>query len=92
MFSDSDRNIIASLAHEACEFHCDDCDACLEEDDLDPHYGTCEECTPLPDCLAIRPQVEWRDYDLKNCPCATCDEERLLERAKQSDPERWASL
>lgn len=28
MFSDSDSNIIRSLAHEACESHCDECGAC----------------------------------------------------------------
>lgn len=32
VWDDSDRNIMASLAHEACEAHCDDCGACVGED------------------------------------------------------------
>ena len=72
MFSDSDKNIIASLAHEACEFHCKDCDFCLTEADLDPTYGTCDNCTPLSDCFAERTGIEWIDYTWKNCVCPDC--------------------
>lgn len=32
VLDDSDRNILASLAHEACETHCVDCGTCLGED------------------------------------------------------------
>jgi hypothetical protein len=50
--SDSDRNIQAGLAHEACEAHCDNCLDCLADTslsvmDLEGHW-LCEECkTPL---------------------------------------------
>ena len=47
MWDDSDKNIILSLQHEACEHHCDGCDACLTESELDAVYGTCEDCTPV---------------------------------------------
>lgn len=33
--SDSDHNIMADLAHEACEGHCEDCGKCLGEG-IDP--------------------------------------------------------
>lgn len=74
--SDSDRNIMADLAHEACEFHCDGCDACCTEDELDATYGTCEMCTPLPDCFAARDGKEWSEFTWKNCHCDSCGDER----------------
>lgn len=40
-FSDSDANILASLAHEACEAHCSECDGCIV--DKEP-TETCEDC------------------------------------------------
>ena len=54
-WSDSDRNIIASLAHEACEFHCDVCDACLTESELDAVYGWCDDCASDADDPADKP-------------------------------------
>ena len=40
-FSDSDANILASLAHEACESHCSECDGCLMGEESDE---LCEDC------------------------------------------------
>lgn len=42
VLSDSDRNILSELAHEACETHCDECGRCIHEPDVD----LCEGCTP----------------------------------------------
>lgn len=55
--SDSDRNIEAGLAHEACEAHCINCKDCLADTslsvmDLDGDW-VCEECkTPLDEAVA----------------------------------------
>ncbi len=90
--SDSDRNIMADLAHEACEFHCEDCNACLTEDELDPDHGTCEDCTPAKvyECREEDPDDDEGSW--KNCPCNDCADERSLERGKMSDPERYETL
>jgi hypothetical protein len=47
------------------------------------------EVTFLGDCAAASP---FDDRDWRSCPCADCADERDLERAKASDPERWATL
>lgn len=38
--SDSDRNIMAELRHEACELHCVECDDCI----TDPKARYCDDC------------------------------------------------
>ena len=43
--SDSDKNIMADLAHEACEAHCAECGVCIFEPSA--AEGTvCVDCTP----------------------------------------------
>ncbi len=37
--SDSDKNILAELRHEACESHCRECEACIFDD-----ASYCEDC------------------------------------------------
>lgn len=51
MLSDSDKNIMRDLQHEACEEHCEDCGACCAHETLwvtdDPLFGAvafCEDC------------------------------------------------
>lgn len=47
---DSDRNIMASLQHEACEAHCEHCGLCIfEESPTKDEDGNicCVDCTPL---------------------------------------------
>ena len=43
--SDSDRNIMASMAHEGCEAHCDDCGVCIHDqpEKLHGEY-VCTQC------------------------------------------------
>lgn len=48
--SDTDRNIMRELQHEPCEWHCNDCGACMTEDDEkfylpndDDEY--CDDCS-----------------------------------------------
>ena len=56
--SDSDRNIEAGLAHEACESHCVNCEDCIMDTslsvvDVDGEW-VCEECkTPLDSAIAL---------------------------------------
>jgi hypothetical protein len=42
--SDSDRNILASLRHEACEGHCADCGACLDFEPDPTEEPLCQDC------------------------------------------------
>jgi len=57
---DSDRNIMAGLAHEACDTHCEDCGTCSPRqtnlnvwedvpmvDDEATGLRLCEDCNPL---------------------------------------------
>lgn len=47
---DSDRNILAELRHEGCEWHCRDCGRCIQIEDAfsipddDPDERLCDEC------------------------------------------------
>lgn len=58
VLSDSDRNILADLAHEGCEAHCDDCGRC----DWEPTGPTSTRPVPMttvngvtycPDCVPL---------------------------------------
>jgi hypothetical protein len=80
---DCDKNIMMSLQHEACEFHCWGCNGCLTRTDLHPEYGTCENCTPEPDCFAKRAGDEFDRFTWTNCPCHDCHADRVIAKAEQ---------
>jgi hypothetical protein len=89
--SDSDKNIMADLAHEPCDGHCDVCGKCVGQGIVPLGPGSwgdapftesfrghicCEDCVLETDCLA---ENDPENYTWKNCPCQECQAEQKLE-------------
>ena len=67
--SDSDRNIMADLQHEACEGHCIDCGACIEPEFTDLVF------------IAFQEDYCWECalHAYRECPCDVCVKRSNLE-------------